>query len=391
MDNLVEHLRAVFPSPAQGLKLKKRLLASDIGSGTMRRPDVPIQIVLRGGQTLFELDGQQLRSMARRAWAHNPAGILKTIGAVNERQGVVPEAVLAALADALEPGQLNRVGGCEAALMSLARHRPVMLAHDTFRGMSGRNELLLDYLVGPEAAPKEVRTTLGHWLREGAGECVEKAVENSPVVAMPGLLDVLGGAGGEEEHDFSTDRLIGLCRGHPDEARRWLQENLRHLRHGQANAKAVGCIVAGVPYESICITKRDVDDWELLLSDQVKLEPALRKVVVMRLFLRGMRMRGAMGARIATAAFPDIYWRLAKSQMSYQEWHVLQEEAVGFRWEWDRCRQLTERLIDRFGKLGWPKKYFERMLTDDVKLASRIEKTGFYRSRYRKFVARVLK
>ena len=391
VDSLVEHLGVLFPSPSQGLKLKKRLLAGDIGSETMRNPDVPLQIVLRGGQTLFEMDRQQLRAMARRAWGYNPADVVETIGAMNERGAVVSDAVLAALADTLEPGQLNRASGCETTLMSLARHRPVILAHDTFRDMSGRNEKLLEHLIEGGGAPKEVRMIIGQWLREGAVECVERAVESSPVAAMPGLLGLLGGTGKEEDLDFPTDRLIGLCGRHSEQARQWLHGNVAHLRHGRVHAKAVGCIVAGIPYETIRITKRDIDDWELLLGDRGKLEPALRKVIVMRLFLRGMQMPGAMGARIATAAFPDIYWRLAKSQMSYQEWHVLQEEAIGFSWEWDRCRQLTEGLIERFGEFGWPKKYFERMLANDVELASRMERTRFYRSRYRKFIARGLK
>ena len=386
VDSLVKYLGVVFPSPNLGLKLKKRLLAGDIGTGAMRSPDVPLQIALRGGQRLFGMDEELLRGMARNAWAHNPTGIVRTIGAMVEQRGGVAAPVLAALADTLEAGQLDRGSGPETALLMLASHRPVVLASDSFEGMSGRNEMLIEYLRGRRAQPKEVRTILGQWMKEGDVECVELAVEGAASMTLPGLLDLAGGVG-EEGRDFPTERLIDLCRRYPDQARQWLQKNVQDLRHG-LKVRVIGCIVAGIAHETIRITKYDVDEWEHVLTERFGLEPALRKAVVMRLFFVGMRLRGGMGARIATAAFPDIYWRLAKSQVSYEEWQTLQEEAIGFSWGWDRCRQLTEGLIDRFAEFRWPKKYFKRMLASDVELAARIEKTMFYRSRYWKFVAR---
>ena len=105
----------------------------------------------------------------------------------------------------------------------------------------------------------------------------------------------------------------------------------------------------------IRITKGNVDDWEILLERRMELEAVLRETVVMRLFLQAMRVRGPSGAQIATAAFPHIYWRLMRSEMSYGEWYTLQEETVGFSWDWDRCRRLTEGLIEKFWEFGWPK------------------------------------
>ena len=96
MNCLVEHLGVVFPGPSLGQKLKKRLLTGDIGTEAMGNPDVPLQLVLRGGQALFETDVQQLRGIARRAWAYNPTGVVKTIAAMIERGRVVSETVLAA-------------------------------------------------------------------------------------------------------------------------------------------------------------------------------------------------------------------------------------------------------------------------------------------------------
>ena len=91
----------------------------------MGNPDVPLQLVLRGGQALFETDVQQLRGIARRAWAYNPTGVVKTIAAMIERGRVVSETVLAALADELEPGQVTRSSGCDTALMSLGVFRRI--------------------------------------------------------------------------------------------------------------------------------------------------------------------------------------------------------------------------------------------------------------------------
>ena len=83
--------------------------------------------------------------------------------------------ILATLADTLEPDELATTSVCADALLTLAAHRPVILAHDSFRGIVERNGMLLEYLATARAEPQEIRTILGQWFKEGAFECFEEA------------------------------------------------------------------------------------------------------------------------------------------------------------------------------------------------------------------------
>ena len=299
--------------------------------------------------------------------------------------------ILAALADTLDPDDLATTSVCAESLLTLAAHRPVILAHESFRGIVERNRMLLEYVASAGAEPEEILTILGQWFREGAFECFEDASGSSPETVFPRILDLISDAVPEVEKKFPTDLLVRLCKRSQNHAVKWLNDKINGVRSCKTGLKAVACIVIAIEYGMIPITKRNVEDWEILLENQMKLEAVLREEVVMRIFLQAMQVKGSSGAQIATAAFPHIYWRLMRSEMSYREWYTLQEEAVGFSWEWDRCRRLTEGLIERFWEFEWPKKHFAKMLGDNEELAFRLENTRFYRSRYRKFVARSLK
>ena len=388
---LIKSLGVVFPSPSMGVKLKSKLLAREVGTEVMRKPDVPLQIVLNVGENIFDIDEEELRNMAQMAWAYNPNKVLETIDLLSRNERTVSKGILSALANTLDPDALSSTSRCENALMMLGAYRPVILAHDSLRGMVGRNEVLLDYLTSGRSETEETRTILRQWLRENEFARFEIASESTPSTVIPSMLDLVGNPETGIESVFPTDLLIRLCKRCPNETKKWLKENIGGLRSGQTGLKVTGCIVVAIEYEAIRITRSNVGDWEFLLDNQTKLEAVLREAVVMRIFLQAMQVREASGARIATGAFPHIYWRLNESQMSYGEWYTLQEEAIGFRWDWDRCRRLTEGLIDHFREFEWPRKYFERMLAKDAELSLRIENTRFLHSRYEKFVARSFK
>ena len=299
--------------------------------------------------------------------------------------------ILAALADTLDPDELVNTGVCANALLTLAVHRPVILAHEAFRGIVERNRMLLEYVTSAQAEPEEIQTILGQWFKEGAFGCFEDASGSSPETVLPTILDLVSDAGPEVENEFPTDLLVRLCKRSQNHAVMWLNDKIDGVRSCETGLKAIACIVIAIEYGRIPIRKGNVGDWEIILENKMKLEAVLREAFVMRLFLQAMQVKGSSGAQIATAAFPHIYWRLMRSEISYGEWYTLQEEAVGFSWHWDRCRRLTEGLIERFLEFEWPKKHFVKMLGKHEELASRLENTGFYRSKYRKFVARSLK
>ena len=391
IEDLVRSLNVLFPKPSMGVKFKGRLLAGEVGTEVMRKPDIPLRIILHAGENLFGIDEQQLKHIVQVAWEYNAGRIVEAIDVLIGQNRTVAGPILAVLADILEPDELATTSVCADALMTLAAHRPVILAHESFRGIVERNGMLLEYLASARAEPEDILTILGQWFREGAFECFEEASRGSPSTVIPRILDLVSDTAPEVESEFPTDLLIRLCKRSQDHAVKWLKNNIIGVRSGKTAVKVVACIVVAIEYTTIRITKGNVDDWEILIENQMKLDAVLRKTVVMRLFLQAMRVKGSSGAQIATAAFPHIYWRLMRSEMSYSEWYTLQEEAVGFSSDWDRCRRLTEGLIDKFWEFGWPKKHFGKMLSNNDELGFRLENTRFYRSRYRKFVSRSLK
>ena len=254
--------------------------------------------------------------------------------------------------------------------------------------MEGRNLALLEYLSSPRAGRKEVGVVLRQWLREGEFGQVEAASEQQPSAIVPEVLNLMIAPKERVDRDFPTDPLIRLCRRFPEEVTKWLKRNIRALGDRPVEFKVMGCIVVGVEYQTIPISKANVGVWERLLGSQEELDSVLRDSVVLQLFLKAMQLRGAYAARIATATFPDIYRRLSDSQMSYEEWYTLQDAVIGFGWDWNRCRRLTEGLIDQFREFEWPRKYFVEMVTKDKDLARDIRSMKFFGSRYDRFVRR---
>lgn len=387
VDRVVKSLEALFPRSNMGVKLKARLLAGELGTDIMRAPDVRLRVVLEATDTLFEIDRDHLKGLARRAWNYNPNTTVEAIDRLKEPNGPTPSVVLAVLATIVEPDRLERPSRFENAMTLLAAHRPLILVHDAFRGMNGRNAVLLDYLGRRATKLDEARTILQQWLKEGDFESLELASVNTPNTVIPAVLDLISGPTTTRMNKWPPDLVIRLCRRNPKHAGEWLHENIRSLREGDLGPLVAACIVVAVAYQTIAIKKSNVDDWEHLLSNVGQLQADLQEVVVTRLFARAMRVRGTNGARIATAAFPHIYRFVMNSQISYTEWYNLQEETIGFSWDPDRCRRLAEGLIDQFREFKWPRKYFTNMLSNDGELASLLANTRFCRSRYKRFVA----
>ena len=55
IEGLVRSLNVLFPNPSMGVKLKGRLLAGEVGAEVIRKPDIPLRIVLHAGENLLEL------------------------------------------------------------------------------------------------------------------------------------------------------------------------------------------------------------------------------------------------------------------------------------------------------------------------------------------------
>ena len=389
--SLINSLEVVFPQSDMGVKLKGKLLAGEVGTDLMRTPDVPLRIVLEAKEKLFEMNESQLNDIAQRAWAFKPDRVFEAVSAADEAKKVLSPAVLSAIAETLKPEYFTDLSKFEEALLILASHRPMILAHDSFRAVSGRNAILLEYLKGRRIKPDEIQTILRQWLKEGEFECFDLGAETIPTRVIPNLLDLVSGITAWGDSNISTGQLIHLCKRGPKQAEGWLFQNIERLKKGELALTIVGCIVVALDIETIRLKNNNVDDWEFLLFNQKELELELQDMVVVRLFLRAMQVRGTSGARIATAAFPHIYRRLMNSEISYSEWYTLQEALIGTSWDWDRCRQLTESLIDQFRAFKWPKKYFSVMLANDAELASYLKNTCFCGSKYKKYISRSLK
>lgn len=389
--SVLRSLRSVFPRKKMGVKLKDKLLAGEIGAGELRTPGGTLELILLARGKLFDTTEMDLRGIAQRAWEHDPENAIKSVEKVIERNAPVDGTILVTLADLLEPDQVASIGEYSGTLKKLAFYRPMILTHDAFRYMEGRNGALLEFLASRQAGQKEVNLVLAQWLREGEFGQIEAASEQQPSVIAPELLNVLIAPKVSIERDFPTDPLIHLCRRFPDQFTKWLKKNIRELGDRSVMFKVMGCIVVGVEYRTIPISKTNVEVWSRLLDNQDELDAVLRESVVMQLFLKAMDLRGAYAARIATATFPDIFRRLNDSQMSYEEWYTLQEAVIGFGWDWNRCRRLTEGLIDKFQECDWPRKHFVEMIAKDLDLAKDIRGIKFYGARYNRFVRRIVR
>ena len=381
-------LRTVFPRGNMGTKLKGRLLAGEVGGDALRTPSGVLHLILLAREELFGTTEAQLQSIAKRAWAHDPGGVIEIIDRVIEQNAPVDDTVMVTLAEALEPSQVARVGEWSRALMKLVSYRPLILAHDSLRDVEGRNLALLEYLSSPKVEREKVSVVLAQWLREGEFGQVEAASELQPSAAVPEVVNLMIAEKEQVDADFPTEWLIHLCRRFPDEVTKWLKKNICALGERPVEFKVMGCIVVGVEYRKIPVSKANVGAWERFLSNKEELDLVLREAVVMQLFLRAMQLRGAYAARVATATFPHIYRRLSHAQMSYEEWCTLQQSLIGVGWDWNRCRRLTEGLIEHFLAFEWPRKYFVEMVAKDEDLAREIQSMNFHRVRYDKFVRR---
>ena len=388
---VISSLRAVFPRANMGTKLKRRLLAGEVGPDVLRTPSVPLQLILLSEGELFDTSAAQVRSIALRSWAHDPGGVIATLDSMMQQNAPLNDMTMATLAETLEPDQVTRLGTWSVALGKLASYRPMILTHEVFVGMEGRNRALLEYLSSPRATQEEVNAILHQWLREREFGQVEAASGHRPNAIVPEVLNLMIAPMEQEDREFPTDLLIRLCRRFPEKVTKWLKRNIPELGHRPVERMVMGCIVVGVEYKQIPITKANIDAWERFLSCPAKLDLVLWEAAVMQLFLRAMQLRSAYAARVATATFPYIFRRLRDSQISYEEWYTLQEILIGFGWDWNRCRRLTEGLIDHFREFEWPRKYFVDMMKKDAELAREICNMKFYRVRYDRFVKRSAK
>ena len=389
--SLIDPLETVFPDSTKGVKFKTKLLAGQVGENVLSAPDVRLRIVLEAKEKLFETTDVQLKNFAQEAWAYNPCTVVTAIDAAFESKKKPSTAVISAIADTLRPDHLADVQKFESVVVALSAYRPMILAHDALKGVTARNAILLDYLVGTRVQRGEILIILNQWLNEGDFDSIEMGAKGSPSIVIPAALDLLSSLETGVESNLSTNQLIQLCKHGPKHAEKWFFQNIQHLEDGELPLRVAGCVVAAIDIDAVRIKGGNVDGWEYLLANQKELDPGLRKTVAMRLFLRAMNVRGKNGARIATAAFPYVYRLPLKSQLSYAEWYALQEVMDSSSRDWDRCRRLAKGLIDQFKKLNWPVMYFSTMLRDDPELASLLVNTQFYRSKYDKFIARSLK
>ena len=385
---VIRSLRTVFPRANMGTKIKGRLLEGKAGADVLKTPGGPLQLILLSEGELFDTTTAQLRSIAQRSWAEDPGGVIGAIDMMIEQNAVVDDRTMATLAESLEPRYVARIGTWSEALERLVSYRPMILAHEALRGVEGRDHTLLEYLSSPQATFEEVSVILSQWLREGEFGQVEAASEKRPKEIVPEVLNLMIAPKQQDGYDLPTDLLIRLCRRFPNEVTKWLKRKILKLGDRPVENLVMGCIVVGVGYRKIPIAKVNVDAWERFLGSQEELDLVLWDAVVMQLFLKAMRLRGGYAARIATATFPNIFRRLSESQISYEEWYTLQEAAIGFGLDWNRCRRLTEGLIDHFGEFEWPRKHFVEMIAKDKDLAKEIRGMKFYRVRYDRFVRR---
>ena len=389
--SLLDPLETVFSDSTKGVKFKTMLLTGQVGANALRAPKIRLRIVLEAKENLFKADDAQLKRLAQEAWAHNPRAVFAAIDAAFKAKKKPSTAIISAVANTLRPDHLADAQEFESAVLALAAHQPMILAHDAFKSVTTRNAVLLDHLTGTKVQPGEIRIILSQWLNEGDFDSLEMGAKTSPTTVIPATFDLLSSLARGVDKNFSTNQLIQLCERGPKRAEKWLFQNMQRLKDGQLPLRLAGCVMAAIELHAVRIRTDNVEGWEYLLANQKELDSGLRKAVVMRLFLRAMKVRDTSGARIATAAFPYLYRLLMKSQVSYGEWCTLQEAVGGSSWDWDRCRRLSKGLIDQFKTCKWPVKYFSTMLEDDAELASFLVSTRFYESRYDKFIARSLK
>ena len=388
---VLEALETVFPDSTLGVKFKTRLLDGTIGGYVLGRPDFTLRLLLEASEKLFCLERRKINEVAQRAVDRDSYTVMEMIESVYEKNTNPSPVILAAVADALRPEDLVRSSAFRNALLLLASCRPLLLAHDALRKEPKRDEILLDYLNSSSILKHETSVVLAQWLKEKNFDTLLLGAQSSPTIVIPGVLDILSSPSKGLEHSLPIGELVHLCEVDATEAEEWLGQNMRRLHQEELSLEVVACVVVAIEIDSIPIKNNNVEDWEYLLSNHDDLDYVLAKAVYVKLFCHAMKLRGRSGARIATAAFPHLYRLLMDGKFAYAEWYALQEESMGFRWDWNQCRRLAEGLIDQFKAHKWPKKYFSGMLAKHSDLAMDLMEMEFFRAKYRKFITDCLK
>ncbi|MCG7873093.1 MAG: hypothetical protein JAZ11_13420 [Candidatus Thiodiazotropha lotti] len=393
-NNLLRPMELAFPHFINGGKFKERLLSGKIGNTALQMPDTRLQILLESGENTFNTSDEMLQLLAEEAWHHNPESVISTINTALESKKDPPRNIIAAIAASISPNDVGiNARQFESAMLAFAEHQPMILANSVFQGIPARNSILLDHLSKPKITANDVFTILQQWFEERDTEALEEAIKRNPKCTVPIILDTLNSGKSSDDHWLSSSILHQMISNHSEHATKWFYQNFVNLESQVSTVHTIAHVAASINDSDLRIDKKYSGSWEYLLSGPHNLDPDLRKTIMLKLFLRSMTVPIEEGARIATVTFPFVYRLPMKSQLSYSEWHALRNELGSYNWyldwDWDKCRRLTEELIDRFKRYDWPICYFSTMLERDAELASFLKHTRFYKSTYEKFIDRL--